>query len=96
MIAVQGPQALGMRRTARRMPLGAWAITRPRKRTIAGVPGIVSRTGYTGEDGCELIVQAAQQPNKLWSALDRSTARDAAGLGPAIRFGSKRHAAVWA
>ena len=56
MIAVQGPQAL-----ATVAPLVAVDLDRMKYYTgamtdIAGQPGIVSRTGYTGEDGCELIV----------------------------------------
>ena len=35
---------------------------------VAGVPASVSRTGYTGEDGFELYVAAADAP-RLWDAL---------------------------
>ncbi|MFV0254078.1 MAG: glycine cleavage system aminomethyltransferase GcvT [Beutenbergiaceae bacterium] len=37
--------------------------------TVAGIPALVARTGYTGEDGFELFVEHTQaQP--LWAALE--------------------------
>lgn len=36
--------------------------------TVCGVPALVSRTGYTGEDGFELYAAAAHAP-ALWSGL---------------------------
>ncbi len=36
--------------------------------TVAGLPALVARTGYTGEDGFELFVPAADAPT-LWRAL---------------------------
>ena len=36
--------------------------------SVAGVPALVSRTGYTGEDGFELYIAAADAP-PLWAAL---------------------------
>jgi aminomethyltransferase len=38
---------------------------------VAGVPAIISRTGYTGEDGFELYVPAGQGP-AVWSALQEA------------------------
>jgi aminomethyltransferase len=35
---------------------------------VAGIPALISRTGYTGEDGFELYVDAAGAP-RLWEAL---------------------------
>ena len=35
---------------------------------VAGVPAVISRTGYTGEDGFELYVSAAEA-ERLWHAL---------------------------
>lgn len=36
--------------------------------TIEGIPAIISRTGYTGEDGFEIYLQPADAP-KLWDIL---------------------------
>ncbi|UYO98084.1 glycine cleavage system aminomethyltransferase GcvT [Microbacterium sp. M28] len=41
----------------------AWASA-----TYAGVPLLIARTGYTGEDGFELLVRAADAP-ALWDAV---------------------------
>jgi|694.fasta_scaffold88587_2 aminomethyltransferase len=58
MIAVQGPLACGL-------VAGLGSVNPADLKnyggaigTIAGVSAIISRTGYTGEDGCELIVAA--------------------------------------
>lgn len=46
---------------------------------VAGIPALVSRTGYTGEDGFELYLQPAQAP-ALWQAL--LTEGESSGLVP--------------
>lgn len=77
MLAVQGPDARGL--------VGSLADGRlpPRlhcaQRTVAGVPLLVCGTGYTGEDGVELIL-APDRASELWDALVRAGARPA-GLG---------------
>jgi aminomethyltransferase len=65
MIAVQGPQAL-----AAVIKLGAPELKRfgVVRATIAGVGAILSRTGYTGEDGIEIICEAGAGP-RVWEAL---------------------------
>jgi aminomethyltransferase len=66
MLAVQGPAA---REILRRLADGPLP---PRfhccGRTIAGVPMLVCGTGYTGEDGCELLLDPDQAP-AVWDAL---------------------------
>ena len=47
---------------------------------IAGVPCIISRTGYTGERGVEFYVEA-QYLEKLWDALMAHEAVEPCGLG---------------
>ncbi|MGN8244436.1 glycine cleavage system aminomethyltransferase GcvT [Cellulomonas soli] len=72
LIAVQGPRAeqilTGLTaaddvETVRSMPYYAAA-----EATVDGRAALVARTGYTGEDGFELFVPAAQAP-ALWRAL---------------------------
>lgn len=67
MIAVQGPKALGVLESLdeklRRLNRFTGMVTK-----LAGVSAIVSRTGYTGEDGCELIVPA-EAALPLWQEL---------------------------
>ena len=83
MIAVQGPRALEIARPltdvdAARLRYYYGAVTR-----ISGGAGIVSRTGYTGEDGCELIVPV-EAALEVWEKLESAAGQFggmAAGLG---------------
>lgn len=72
MIAVQGPAALeivtglcGADDAARITGLGTYRST---SASVAGVPTAVSRTGYTGEDGVELVVPGADAVT-VWEAI---------------------------
>ncbi|WNM30398.1 glycine cleavage system aminomethyltransferase GcvT [Streptomyces sp. Li-HN-5-11] len=47
--------------------------------TVAGVPALIARTGYTGEDGFELFVRP-EHAVELWQALTK--AGEGAGLVP--------------
>ena len=68
MVAVQGPRSAEILASvcdADLSELRYYAIT---PATVAGAPALVARTGYTGEDGFEVIVgDAAGTP--VWSAL---------------------------
>jgi aminomethyltransferase len=68
MIAVQGPQALAAAQPLVEAKLNGLKYYQGCETMVAGHGGIVSRTGYTGEDGCELIVGAAVAP-AVWEAL---------------------------
>lgn len=56
MIAVQGPAALACVEPLVGADVGGLAYYTGTATTICGHRGLISRTGYTGEDGCELIV----------------------------------------
>lgn len=79
MIAVQGPAALSLVKSVTHVDLTTIRYYTGRAITIETQPAFVSRTGYTGEDGFELIV-----PNsiavKLWEELVASG--QPAGLKP--------------
>ncbi len=76
LIAVQGPQAVGVVADVAGDPgLAQVPSFGLREATIAGVPVTAARTGYTGEDGFELFVAAADAP-VVWRALH------AAGVEP--------------
>ena len=78
MLAVQGPRARGLVGALADRPLPA--RMRAELRTVGGAEGVlVCGTGYTGEDGVELIVGAASAP-ALWDALVAGGAQPA-GLG---------------
>jgi aminomethyltransferase len=68
LIGVQGPQAqevLGALCSEDLEPLPGYAFTEAQ---VAGVPAFVSRTGYTGEDGFEVLVQASVAAH-VWTRL---------------------------
>ncbi len=69
MIAVQGPQAISIaEKIYPRTPLGKLGYYRGRIADQFGKPTIVSRTGYTGEDGLEIIVRA-EDALRVWENL---------------------------
>ena len=55
---------------------------------VAGIPCIVSKTGYTGEDGVELYL-ASGKAEEMWDALLEAGKEE--GLD-SLRTGRKRHA----
>jgi aminomethyltransferase len=79
LLAVQGPKAEALvGRLADRdvVPIGYYRFARG---AVAGVPAIISRTGYTGEDGFELFC-AATDAVALWEAV--TAAGEPFGLRP--------------
>jgi aminomethyltransferase len=80
MIAVQGPDATALVSSLSPAPL---AEIKPRNCLdgveVAGQRAFVSRTGYTGEDGFEIVTMAADGP-AVWDAL-RNAGAQACGLG---------------
>jgi aminomethyltransferase len=83
MIAVQGPAALRCIEPLVGADIGGLGYYTGTETTICGQGGIVSRTGYTGEDGCELIVPAAAAV-EVWEkvlAQGKACGAMAAGLG---------------
>ena len=84
MIAVQGPNArekvIALLDEADRAKAGKLArFAAMETRTVDGVPLFVARTGYTGEDGFEIIVPEADTV-ALWQALAAAGVKPA-GLG---------------
>jgi aminomethyltransferase len=83
MIAVQGPRALELLQGLVEADLSQLRYYTGTETRVAGYGAIVSRTGYTGEDGCEVIVGAAAA-EPLWDTLLQCGARlgaRPAGLG---------------
>ena len=72
MIAVQGPLAMtavcGLCNPADATRIQSLGNYRATSAVVAGHPAAVSRTGYTGEDGVELVVDAASATS-LWGAI---------------------------
>ena len=66
-LALQGPRAEGiLRRLTRDIPEKPYSAVP--EGSVAGISCMVSRTGYTGEDGFELYCASADAP-ALWDAL---------------------------
>jgi aminomethyltransferase len=67
-IALQGPDALRILQPLTEAPLAEIKYYHFREGTVDGVQSIVSRTGYTGEDGFE-VYAAADKAEQLWERL---------------------------
>ena len=68
LIAVQGPQAISLIDSLSDSDIDAMPRFGVLKSVVAGVPVMIARTGYTGEDGVELFCPA-NKASSLWSAL---------------------------
>ncbi len=68
LIALQGPNAQAILQPLTETPLGDIAYYHCQPGTVAGIECLISRTGYTGEDGFELYC-SAEQVGTLWDAL---------------------------
>src|SRR5581483_5442488 len=80
LLAVQGPRAIERLGLPPAKPF-TFAET-----TIDGVEVMVNRTGYTGEDGCELLCMSEDGP-RLWDAvLDRGVVPCGLGARDTLRL----------
>jgi aminomethyltransferase len=68
MIAIQGPSAVAIVQQLTDANLDAIGNYRWGPATVAGVPLMLARTGYTGEDGFELF-PPIDQTEAIWTAL---------------------------
>ncbi|APY86247.1 glycine cleavage system aminomethyltransferase GcvT [Streptomyces alfalfae] len=68
LLAVQGPESPGILKSLTDADLDNLKYYAGLPGTVAGVPALIARTGYTGEDGFELFV-APGDAEKLWGAL---------------------------
>jgi len=77
--AIQGPASAAILGPLTNLDLATIRPYGVAEGQAAGIPALVARTGYTGEDGFELFVDWSRTPD-LWSAL--AEAGRAAGLEP--------------
>jgi aminomethyltransferase len=80
MLALQGPAAEAILDPLCPVELSSMRRHTCRETTVRGVPGIVGRTGYTGEDGFELYLDA-KGATSVWDGL--LEAGEPQGLVPA-------------
>lgn len=80
LLALQGPLAAGILQPLTKADLASVGYYKFTTGTVSGLSATIARTGYTGEDGFEIMVKAAEGP-ALWDAL--MAAGSGAGLVPA-------------
>ena len=76
LVAIQGPRAAEILAPLTDVDLDGLRYYAIAEGQVAGVPALVARTGYTGEDGFEVFVDWARGP-EVWAAL--AAAGEAAG-----------------
>ncbi|MFE7840716.1 glycine cleavage system aminomethyltransferase GcvT [Streptomyces sp. NPDC057474] len=79
LLAVQGPESPGILASLTDADLDGLKYYAGLPGTVAGVPALIARTGYTGEDGFELFVEP-EHAVELWQALTK--AGEGVGLVP--------------
>ncbi|MEU7019871.1 glycine cleavage system aminomethyltransferase GcvT [Streptomyces sp. NPDC046203] len=79
LLAVQGPESAGILAKLTNADLAGLKYYAGLPGTVAGVPALIARTGYTGEDGFELFLKP-QDAEGVWQALTEAGA--GAGLVP--------------
>ncbi|WP_326754858.1 glycine cleavage system aminomethyltransferase GcvT [Streptomyces hirsutus] len=79
LLAVQGPESPGILQSLTDTDLEGMKYYAGQPGTVAGVPALIARTGYTGEDGFELFVKP-EHAVELWQAL--TGAGEGVGLIP--------------
>ncbi len=79
-LAVQGPRAAEVLQTLTDIELSTIAVYWFKRGKVAGARALVSRTGYTGEDGFEIYFPPGDA-EAVWEALFKAGA--AAGIRPA-------------
>jgi aminomethyltransferase len=67
-IALQGPEAEAILKGLTDLDLGGIAYYCFKRGQVAGLPCLVSRTGYTGEDGFEIYCRA-EDSEAIWGAV---------------------------
>jgi aminomethyltransferase len=84
LIAVQGPRAEALVRRLADQDVTRIAYYHFAQGKIAGIAALISRTGYTGEDGFEVYV-AAGDTERMWNALLADGPEGAAPIGLGAR-----------
>ena len=79
LVAVQGPRSVEIVRPLTDIDLDSIRYYAIAEGTVAGIPALVARTGYTGEDGFEVFVETARA-GELWDAM--MVSGEAFGLAP--------------
>ncbi len=79
LVAIQGPRSIDIARSLTDVDLDALRYYAIAEGSFGGIPALVARTGYTGEDGFEVFVES-DRAVELWDAL--MAAGSGAGIAP--------------
>jgi aminomethyltransferase len=71
LVAIQGPRSAQVLGNLTSLDLGALKYYAIAEGEVSGIPALVARTGYTGEDGFEVFVDWARGP-EIWRALQEA------------------------
>jgi aminomethyltransferase len=85
LLALQGPESVEILRPLTDVDLGALKYYRFASGKVLGESATVSRTGYTGEDGFEILIDAAVGEKVARGLLERGSSRGLAPIGLAAR-----------
>ncbi|MBM3944848.1 MAG: glycine cleavage system aminomethyltransferase GcvT, partial [SAR202 cluster bacterium] len=86
MIAHQGPEAQAMLQPLTPFDLASLKPFAFAETEVIGTPALIARTGYTGEDGFEIMLPAEQAP-AIWTALmERGAAPCGLGARDVLRL----------
>ena len=88
-LAIQGPRAEGVLQPLTDLDLSAMKYYRFDRGTVDGVPAIVSRTGYTGEDGFEVYLSPDAAPKLLRKLVDLGVKPCGLGARDTLRLEAK-------
>jgi aminomethyltransferase len=88
-LAIQGPNAERVLQTMTDVPLPAIKYYRFDQGDVDGAPAIVSRTGYTGEDGFEIYVAPEHAPRILQKLVDAGVKPCGLGARDTLRLEAK-------
>jgi aminomethyltransferase len=85
LLALQGPEAVAILKPLTDVDLDAMKYYRFSEGRVLGESATVSRTGYTGEDGFEIMVEASKGERVARELLERGASRSLKPIGLAAR-----------
>ena len=88
-LAIQGPNAERILQTMTAVPLADIKYYRFDRGDVDGAPAIVSRTGYTGEDGFEIYIAPEHAPRIMQKLVDAGVKPCGLGARDTLRLEAK-------
>jgi aminomethyltransferase len=85
LLALQGPESAAILKPLTDVDLGAMKYYRFAQGKVLGEAATISRTGYTGEDGFEILIAAKVGEKVARGILERGASRGIAPIGLAAR-----------